>query len=306
MHLITRAGWGARPYRTPSGATRYARPRRGVKIHYLGSHYTDRPHDRCAAYVRSLQDSHMDGNGWSDIGYSFVVCTHGHVFEGRGLDRRNSANGNTSLNEQDYAVCALVGSSGLTEPTDAQLHGLRDAIDHCRREGAAGPWLGGHKDGYPTSCPGGPLHAWVRAGARRPVGTAPEHPQEETEMPTELRESVAGGPALPAGRWTLVKMAADTALVQGPCAYTVTVYATVTGAPGTRVSGRFQDTVLVTGRASLDLPMDAGTIGPDGRLDLTLTRPGTLPAGVQLRLELRADQPVTLTHRVLRGLRWTA
>lgn len=168
MDLVTRSEWGARPYRTPNGAIRYAGPRRGVKLHYLGTAYSDRPHDQCAAYIRRIQDNHMDRNGWSDIGYSFLVCTHGTVYEGRGLQRRNSANGNTALNEQDYAVCLLVGSSGLTRPTDAQLHGARDAIEHCRTEGPAGEWLGGHRDGYATSCPGDAIYTWVKAGAPRP------------------------------------------------------------------------------------------------------------------------------------------
>ncbi|MET9957026.1 N-acetylmuramoyl-L-alanine amidase [Streptomyces sp. NPDC006339] len=174
MQLVTRAQWGARAYRLPSGATLYSRPRRGVKLHYLGTPYTDRPHDRCDDYVRQIQAQHMDGNGWSDIGYSFLVCTHGYVYEGRGLRRRNSANGSTSLNEQDYAVCLLVGSSGLAEPTNAQLHGTRDAIEYCRAEGPAGTWLGGHRDGYATSCPGGPIYAWAQAGAPRPTTATPE------------------------------------------------------------------------------------------------------------------------------------
>jgi hypothetical protein len=127
----------------------------------------------------------MDGNGWSDIGYSFVVCTHGTVFEGRGLRRRNSANGNTSLNNDCYAVLLLVGSSGLTRPTDAQLHGARDAIDYCRSEGPAGTWLGGHRDGYATTCPGDPIYAWAKAGAPRPATTTPAPapaPSEEDDM----------------------------------------------------------------------------------------------------------------------------
>jgi hypothetical protein len=179
IKLVTRAAWGARAYKLPSGATSYAGPRRGVKLHYLGSAYSDRPHDRCDDYVRQLQTSHMDGNGWSDIGYSFVVCTHGYVYEGRGLRRRNSANGSTFLNERDYAVCLLVGSSGLTKPTDAQLHGARDAIDYCREEGSAGTWLGGHRDGYATTCPGDAIYAWAKAGAPRPTES------EENDMTPE-------------------------------------------------------------------------------------------------------------------------
>lgn len=202
MKLITREQWGARPYRTPNGATPYAGTPRGVKVHYLGTPYTDRPHERCAAYVRDLQASHMDGNGWSDIGYSFLVCTHGFVFEGRGLRRRNSANGNTGLNETHYAVCALVGNSGVTEPTTAQLHGIRDAIEYCRSEGPAGSEIRGHRDGYSTDCPGGSLYAWVRAGAPRP-GT-------DTDTDTTTKDDMQFTDRLP-GTHALTKADAETA-----------------------------------------------------------------------------------------------
>lgn len=167
MKLVTRAQWGARAYRTPGGATPYSGSRKGVKVHYLGTPYTFGDHSTCAAYVRKLQASHMDGNGWSDIGYSFVVCEHGYVYEGRGLRRRNSANGNTTLNNNHYAVCGLVGNKGSTIPTPAQLNGIRDAIDYCRAEGPAGGELRGHRDGYSTDCPGGPLYAWVQQGCPR-------------------------------------------------------------------------------------------------------------------------------------------
>lgn len=185
LKLVSRSQWGARAYRTPNGATPYSRARRGVKLHYLGTAYSDRPHDRCDDYVRQIQAQHMDGNGWSDIGYSFVVCTHGYVYEGRGLKRRNSANGNTTLNEQDYAVLLMVGSSGLTRPTDTQLDGARDAIDYCRKEGPAGTWLGGHRDGYATACPGDAIYAWVKAGAPRPkAASTPSAPPKEDTMPS--------------------------------------------------------------------------------------------------------------------------
>lgn len=189
MKLVSRSQWGARAYKTPNGGILYSGNRRGVKIHYLGVAYSNREHSQCAAYVRQLQNGHMDKNGWSDIGYSFVVCTHGYVFEGRGLRRRNSANGNTELNNQDYAICGLVGSSGLTQPTEEQLHGLRDAIEYCRKDGPAGSWLGGHRDGFATACPGGPLYSWVKDGAPRP--STPETPSTYTYLEGDTFTGVA-------------------------------------------------------------------------------------------------------------------
>lgn len=142
--------------------------------------------------------------------------------------------------------------------------------------------------------------------AKPTAPTVPAAPalEENGPMPQDLTESSAVHADVPAGKWTLLAMAADSALLQGPCSYTVTAYATVIGSPDTRISGRFQDLTVATKRASVDLPMHAGTIGPDGRLDMVLSRPGVLTTGEQLKLELLADAPVTITYRVLRGLVW--
>ncbi|WP_176955774.1 N-acetylmuramoyl-L-alanine amidase [Sinosporangium album] len=109
----------------------------------------------------------MDGNGWSDIAYNLLVCEHGIIWEGRGARVMSAANGE-GRNTDHYAVCALLGTCGLVEPTDEILTGLRGAIDYLRQRGAGDEVLG-HRDGYATSCPGEPLYAWVRAGAVRPV-----------------------------------------------------------------------------------------------------------------------------------------
>nr|WTB30873.1 hypothetical protein OG781_16515 [Streptomyces sp. NBC_00830] len=66
-----------------------------------------------------------------------------------------------------YAIVGLVGDSGLTEPIDAMLGAIGDGIELLRAHGA-GAEIKGHRDGYATACPGGPLYAWVQNGAPRP------------------------------------------------------------------------------------------------------------------------------------------
>lgn len=167
IELISRKAWGAR---SPRGSYTRLDSTKGVKVHYTGGRVDPRivdDHDRCAALVRSIQNSHMDGNGWIDIGYSFVACPHTKVFEGRGLHRLPAANG-AGLNQGHYAVLGLVGNTGLVEPPDGMLHAILDAIEHTRRNGRAGNEIKGHRDGYATDCPGEPLYRWVRRGAPRP------------------------------------------------------------------------------------------------------------------------------------------
>ncbi|WP_078887826.1 N-acetylmuramoyl-L-alanine amidase [Streptomyces sp. NRRL S-118] len=131
-------------------------------------------------------------------------------------------------------------------------------------------------------------------------------PSEEDPMPSVITESEAGGPALEAGKYELLRMADDTALLQGPCTYTVTAYVTVRGRTGTRVTVRFHDLPLATRRPSLDLPIDCGVIGADGLLHVAATRNGVLAANEQLKVEIRADDAARVERRVLRALRWPA
>ncbi|GGL25628.1 peptidoglycan recognition protein family protein [Planomonospora parontospora] len=181
IDLVTRREWGARQ---PRGSYTQISSTRGVKVHYTGGRVDPgivNDHTRCVALVKSIQNSHMDGNGWMDIGYSLVVCPHRKVFEGRGPRRLPAANG-SGLNSGHYAVLGLVGSSGLVQPTDNILHGILDAVEYLRERGGAGREIKGHRDGYATSCPGEPLYAWVRRGAPRPGG-APNPPEPHPSFP---------------------------------------------------------------------------------------------------------------------------
>ncbi|MDQ0943261.1 N-acetylmuramoyl-L-alanine amidase [Streptomyces sp. V1I1] len=181
MKLVTRSQWGA-PAKSPAADLRAAR---GVKFHYLGSAYASRSHDKCDEQVRAIRAAHLANKkeGYVDVAYNFLVCEHGHVFEGRGVRKRTGANGNQALNLQDYAVCALLAKKGggLDEPTDAMLEGLADARQLLRENGA-GAWVGGHRDGHNTACPGDALYDWVKRGAPRPGGTPP--PPVETKPST--------------------------------------------------------------------------------------------------------------------------
>lgn len=175
MRLVSRKEWGAR---TPKQGISPLSGTRGVKVHYTGSHVpVSLAHSQCDNAVRGIQNGHMDDNGWSDIGYSAVVCRHGYVYVGRGPNKLPAANGE-GLNSSHYAVCGLVGSSGFTTPSDEMLNGIRDAIEWLRKEGEAGNEIKGHRDGYATTCPGAKLYAWVKKGAPRPGGSTPAKPSK--------------------------------------------------------------------------------------------------------------------------------
>ncbi len=170
MHLISRKdlGW-------PASAAPLQATTKGVKVHYLGEPVPTKlakDHSLCVKLWKDTRASHLANvkEGYSDVAYNYAACVHGYVLEGRGVGRRTGANGNQPLNKAHYAVVGLIGSEGLTEPTGELLGALRDAIEHLQAHGA-GTEIKGHRDGYATACPGGPLYAWVQTGAPRPGGS---------------------------------------------------------------------------------------------------------------------------------------
>ncbi|RJL21132.1 N-acetylmuramoyl-L-alanine amidase [Bailinhaonella thermotolerans] len=179
VKIVTREQWqAARPARTPTRITRT----KGVKIHYTGSYVNPKivtDHGICLKLTRDIQRMHMAGGRgekYIDIGYNLLACPHRYVIMGRGLGVIPAANG-AGLNDDHYAICALVGSSGAVAPSDELLHALCDGIELLRTKAGAGREVKGHRDGYATSCPGGPLYAWVRRGAPRPGAPAGKTPK---------------------------------------------------------------------------------------------------------------------------------
>jgi hypothetical protein len=166
--FVSRAAWGGR-------RPRHRRPRitpllGGVTIHYVGGERVAREdHADCAAQVRTIQDFHMDANGWSDIAYSYLVCVHGFVFEGRGPWNRTAANGSDEGNQNWYAVCGLVGGSpgAYDAVTPELLLAFRRAIAALRINGGAGEGINRHRDHKQTLCPG-QLAPYVLDGSLEP------------------------------------------------------------------------------------------------------------------------------------------
>ncbi|GAA4799491.1 peptidoglycan recognition family protein [Streptomyces ziwulingensis] len=175
MNLVTRSQLGWPASAAPSQTTT-----KGVKVHYEGAPVSTKlltDHNACIAEWKAIRASHLANKteNYSDVAYNYAACPHGYLLEGRGLRKRTGANGNQSLNQAHYAIVGLVGSSGLTGPTDEMLSAIRDGIDLLRKNGA-GSEIKGHRDGYATACPGGPLYAWVQKGAPRP--TTSNEPKE--------------------------------------------------------------------------------------------------------------------------------
>ncbi|MFD1309708.1 peptidoglycan-binding protein [Streptomyces kaempferi] len=205
MKLVTRAelGW-------PASAAPTQTSTKGVKVHYEGTEVSTKlltDHAACIAEWQAIRKSHLANTkeNYSDIAYNYGACPHGYLLEGRGIGKRTGANGNQPLNIAHYAIVGLVGSEGLTQPNDLMLGAIRDGIELLRQHGA-GTEIKGHRDGYATECPGGPLYAWVQKGAPRPAGTqpAPSKPKYEPFPGAGLFKSGTRSPIIAAMHKRLV------------------------------------------------------------------------------------------------------
>lgn len=107
----------------------------------------------------------MDTNGWSDIGYNWLVTQDGRVWEGRAGGWLAVGAHAGGQNTGWIGVC-WIGDSRTIAPSAAALASIRWLIDEaCRRAGRRLEVRGhGQVPGQATACPGDRLRAWIAAG----------------------------------------------------------------------------------------------------------------------------------------------
>lgn len=171
--IVTRAEWGARAP-TSTSAISHPVPRYFVH-HSAGSTCTTQT--ACMAEVRAIQNYHMNSNGWSDIGYNFLVGEDGNAYEGRGWDRVGAHA--TNYNSVAIGVCVM-GTYTSRNPNAAAQNVVQQLISCGISRGklSSSYSLHGHRDGVCTECPGNTFYntirTWPRYGGRLAGGCAME------------------------------------------------------------------------------------------------------------------------------------
>ncbi len=120
---MPRLSWGA-DESIRRGPPTYAPAVRFAIVHHTAGR-NDYSRAEAAAIVKGIQLFHVQGNGWNDIGYNFLVDRFGTIYEGRfgGIDRNVVGAHALGFNTGSVGI-ALLGTYGDTKPSAA----AQDAI----------------------------------------------------------------------------------------------------------------------------------------------------------------------------------
>lgn len=215
--INTRAQWGA-DESLRRGAPSYGRVQVGFVHHTTGSNtYTA---TQVPAIIRGIYAYHVKTQGWSDIGYNFLVDKFGGIWEGRygGVDRPVIGAQTLNYNSVSFGASAI-GNFVSTGPSSPMLSAFTrlfawklgisgiPATGSVVAAGKSFNRISGHRDGFATACPGQKLYdklPQIRSGAAailavptpKPTPTPP--PPPPPNVPAALRRDVsrAGTPSL--------------------------------------------------------------------------------------------------------------
>jgi hypothetical protein len=187
--IVPRAGWGADEEIVRAKPSLAPADRLAIVHHTAGTNsYTAA---QAAAIVRGIEIYHVEGNGWNDIGYNFLVDRFGTVYEGRGggIDKNVIGAHSEGFNTGTFGV-ALIGNYSHATPQKAQQDALvnllawRLDVAHVDplskvvyisggnakfRSGKSVTLraISGHRDTGPSECPGTGTYVLLPTIAKR-------------------------------------------------------------------------------------------------------------------------------------------
>lgn len=175
LEILPRSLWKARQAEGPMD--KMGRITR-ITVHHSGILSRDRSARAAVASIRAIQRHHQDVNGWSDIGYHYLIDASGRVWEGREIAQQGAHAGGPSRNRGNVGIC-LLGNfiDGGQRPNPAQVAALEGMISSIMTKHRLG--LGDlltHRELKVTTCPGPLLQAEVdrmRRGTPAQLGRAP-------------------------------------------------------------------------------------------------------------------------------------
>lgn len=153
--IVSRSGWGAR---APSGSYSSHTPQK------ITVHHTWRPtaaQYNGASTIRSIQDYHMDTNGWSDIGYHFLIGTYPSsgetaIYQGRPETVIGAHTGGANTNNVGVNVVGDYTTESVHKNSYQALVKLLGWL--CSQYKISPNNIYGHRDLGSSACPGDILY----------------------------------------------------------------------------------------------------------------------------------------------------
>jgi uncharacterized protein with LGFP repeats len=169
--IYSRAQWGA-DESLRDGFAGYGEIRAAFVHHTVNTN--DYTRADVPAILRGIYAYHTQSQGWSDIGYNFLVDRFGRIWEGRWGGIRRPVIGAHTLgyNDESFAMSAI-GNFDLTDPTREMLRAYKrlfawkldlygvDGDAFTTIDGVRLRTISGHRDVGATACPGQNLYAQI-------------------------------------------------------------------------------------------------------------------------------------------------
>jgi hypothetical protein len=163
--IYTTGDWNARP---PSQAIDVigSRPNKILIHHTTWPNTSDFSKAHAFAMARSIQNHHMDTNGWRDTGQHFTISRGGYIMAGRHRSLPVAQNGVNHVIgahcDGQNEVAVGIECEGLytsAAPTDMLYNKLVNLCAWlCQQYGLGAGRIYGHRDFDATACPGDRLY----------------------------------------------------------------------------------------------------------------------------------------------------
>jgi len=120
-------------------------------------HHTASPRDTTVSQIR---DWHVNGNGWSDIGYHYIILGDGTLERGRSINKTGAhCKGH---NKGSIGIC-VTGNTSQEPPTTAQVESLFGTLKMLLEDyNLERSDVYGHRDFGATECPGDWLYTLLQ------------------------------------------------------------------------------------------------------------------------------------------------
>jgi hypothetical protein len=168
--IFSRAQWGADERMRDRGSLHYYEVHAGFVHHTVNANNYTRA--QVPGIIRGIYAYHTRSQGWSDIGYNFLVDRFGRIWEGRygGVDRPVVGAHTLGYNDNAFAMSAI-GNFETARPRSAMvqaygalfawklgLHGVNAADTRQYVSSRYFQAINGHRDAGSTACPGRNLY----------------------------------------------------------------------------------------------------------------------------------------------------